>query len=459
MMNLVDRYIIRAHIGPFLFGTFTVMFLFLMQFILNNIDKLVGKGLDEWIIIQLIAFNLAWMLVLAVPMGVLFSTLMAFGSMSAAHEVTILKASGGSLVRMMAPALIVGVILSYLLFLFNDRILPDTNHKAKTLISDIQRKKPSFSLESSRFSSEIEGYTILAREVDTTGWLHDVTIYDHKTPQKLNIVSADSGFFNYLAYESKISLDLFSGEVHQMVGNEVNNYRKIEFDDYTIYMDARGFEFSRTGEDVLSRGDRELKIADMQEIVDKSVGRADELQLEIDTSLNSHLNYLSGINEESASDENRKQVITALDDSTASEAYKRVVNRLSFLQSRISSDIRQKEDYLQRAWQYEVEIQKKYAIPFACLVFVLLGCPLGVLTKGGNFGLSAAFSLGFYIVYWACLIGGEKLADRGAVSPALGMWLGNIIIAFAGIILTLRVNFESVFGPLANLFNKLLNRN
>jgi lipopolysaccharide export system permease protein len=105
--------------------------------------------------------------------------------------------------------------------------------------------------------------------------------------------------------------------------------------------------------------------------------------------------------------------------------------------------VSQKEQYAKRKRQYQVEIQKKYAIPFACLLFVFVGCPLGIITKGGNFGFSAAISLAFYIFYWACLIGGEKLADRGMLSPQLSMWLGNAIIALFGLLLTLRVNNES----------------
>ncbi len=106
--------------------------------------------------------------------------------------------------------------------------------------------------------------------------------------------------------------------------------------------------------------------------------------------------------------------------------------------------------------QYQVEIYKKYAIPFACLVFVFVGAPLGIITKGGNFGLSAGISLAFYIFYWVSLIGGEKLADRGILEPWLAMWLGNIIIGVLGIILTLRVNYESLqFLDIRNLFKKL----
>jgi len=76
-------------------------------------------------------------------------------------------------------------------------------------------------------------------------------------------------------------------------------------------------------------------------------------------------------------------------------------------------------------------------------VFVLVGCPLGIKTKGGNFGLSAAISLGFYVVYWACLIGGETLADRGLLSPIISMWLADIILGAVGIILCIDANYEN----------------
>jgi len=117
-----------------------------------------------------------------------------------------------------------------------------------------------------------------------------------------------------------------------------------------------------------------------------------------------------------------------------------------------------RNDYESRARQYEVEIQKKYAIPFACFVFLLVGCPLGVMTKGGNFGISAAISIGFYIFYWACLIGGEKLADRGMLDPALSMWLGDILVGIMGIILIVKVNNESLRIPGQSIFIKWRNK-
>src|SRR2546421_242888 len=126
-------YIIRLHIGPFLFGTSAVIFIFLLQFIFKYVNDLVGKGLTYGIIGQFILYNLAWMLVLAMPMGVLVATLMAYGKLSGNNELTIIKSSGGSAFRAMRPAIIGGAILAFALFIFNDRILPEANHKASVL--------------------------------------------------------------------------------------------------------------------------------------------------------------------------------------------------------------------------------------------------------------------------------------------------------------------------------------
>ena len=94
--------------------------------------------------------------------------------------------------------------------------------------------------------------------------------------------------------------------------------------------------------------------------------------------------------------------------------------------------------------QYMVEIHKKYAIPMACLVFVLIGVPLGIMARRGGFGTAATLSLGFFVLYYACLIGGEKLADRGFIDPWFGMWSANIIIGLMGLYLTFRTARETL---------------
>lgn len=457
---IISRYIVRNFIAPFVFGTATVVFIFLMQFIMNTLDSLVGKGLETMLIVELITYNIPWMLVLGVPMGVLFATLMTFGSMSAAHEVTIIKASGGSLIEMMRPIIILGALLSVALFWFNDNVLPNSNINAKILISDIQRKKPTFALESGQFSTQLEGYTILSRKVDSaSGIIRGITIYDMSQFQKRNIISADTGILKFTEDYKNLVLNLKNGEIHQLNLGSLDNYRIINFDKYQITIPATGFALDKSSSDFVSKGDRELNISDMQQIVDTASANKEKFLNETDTIVKKIIKaYIYGINQE-----NYNSISTnyfgrytkpvskqySISDTISQTlpidiVLNKLINKINIDKSLISGQLNQSMYFDAKIRQYQVEIYKKYAIPFACLIFVFVGAPLGIITKGGNFGLSAGISLAFYVFYWICLIGGEKLADPGIVQPWLAMWLGNIIIGILGIILTLRVNFESL---------------
>jgi Predicted permeases len=92
-----------------------------------------------------------------------------------------------------------------------------------------------------------------------------------------------------------------------------------------------------------------------------------------------------------------------------------------------------------------VEIYKKYSIPFACIVFVLIGAPLGIMARRGNMAVGGGISLVFFIIYWVFLIGGEELADRDLISPFLSMWLANFIVGGFGIYLLIRTAKEASF--------------
>lgn len=392
-----------------------------------------GKGLEPFVILQVVVLSLAWMVVLAVPMGVLFSTLMAFGGMSAAQEITIIKASGGGLVRMMLPVVLFGAAMFYSMYRFNDDILPDSNHRFKILMQDIQRKKPTFAIEAGQFSTQLEGYTILSRQVDSaTRALKGVTIYDNMRQNQMNVVSAETGEISFSQDFSKLIVVLHNGEIHQFFRQTPTDFRKITFKKHQITIDARDFAFSRSDEKVFSRGDREMRIRDMQAVVDVADSNSRNLDSIFRKQAANHLNYVA------AKD-------TGKVDTSKKTIWEHVENRISIFRASIESQSFQRGEYDAQVRKYSVEIDKKYSIPFACFVFVFIGCPLGVMSKRGNFGISAAISLGFYVLYWACLIGGEKLADRAVISPALGMWMGNIIIGGLGLVLTFRMSNES-FG-------------
>lgn len=422
-MLILPRYIVRSHIPPFLFGTSVVLFLFLMQFLLRVLDELVGKGLSAAIIVQLIAVNLAWMVVLAVPIGVLFASLMAFGKLAQTHEVTAMKASGISLIQMMTPMIVMGIVLSAAVFWFNDAVLPDANHRAKTLLMDIQRKKPTFALQAGQFSTQLEGYTILVRQLDTSqSHLRGVTIYDRRDVNRLTVLNADSGVLRFSPSYRYVLLDLYHGDIHQQSRLRRGEYRYIRFERQQVIIPAYGFLLERTHEGAVSRGDREMRIRDMKAIVRIARQRQQAQAVTITHTIEQHLDMLF--------------------DPSAPVSSSAWLERVALLSSQIGTAAYQYDEADRQARQYEVEIQKKYAIPLACLVFVLIGCPLGIRTRGGSFGISALISLGFYILYWAFLIGGEKLADRQYVAPEV-IWSANIVLGIVGVGLITTTTNES----------------
>ncbi len=468
---------------PLIFGVATVVFLFLMQFMMHNLPKLVGKGLGFAVILKAVLLSLPYMLILAVPMGFLFSMLMGFGSMSSHQEITVVKSSGISLFRMMRPVVMLGIVLTGFLFWFNNNILPETNQQQKVLMSDLKRQRPTMIFEKGQFTNEIDGFSILTQDIDTaTNRMYDITIYDYRRSSRRSVINADSGTIKLSDDFSKFIIDLDNGELHNFSLNDTSRYQKINFGNYKVYLKAYGFGNVRSSVESVSRGQREMNLGMMYDVVRKADSNRSIAIAKIDVELEKHLDLIllgkikqktevekqvSGQNilaEDSAKTRVKNSTFTRLANKTNRNNISKSENlsalqvrsredlaakRIKFLSSRISGDCSRVTQYSRTIRMYEAEIHKKYAIPFACMIFILVGCPLGIMSRKGNFGFAAGMSLVFYVIYWGCLITGEDFADRGLLDPWLGMWLGNIIISFLGILLTIRVNYESfrVFVP------------
>ncbi|MFN4990264.1 MAG: LptF/LptG family permease, partial [Ignavibacteria bacterium] len=325
---------------------------------------------------------------------------------------------------------------------FNDTILPESNHRFKILMQDIQRKKPTFAIESGRVVSQLEGYTILARKVDTvSGAMYGVTIYDNGFSTRTNVLSADTGSIKFSSDYARVIVTLLNGEVHQLQKQKRTDFRIMRFSKHVISRAARDFLFQQSDVNPGSRGDREMSIADMRAIVHETDASINVTQKRIDTLMRDH--YAEVMLAHIAGDSTGLEDIPQKTSKTDSiDIQKRVMNRLSMLRSPLESDLFQASEQQKKKKAYLVEIYKKYSIPCACLVFVFIGCPLGMMSKRGNFGISAAISLIFYVIFWACLIGGEKLADRDLISAEVGGWFGIYVTGFIGLALTFIMNNE-----------------
>ncbi|MCB0731246.1 MAG: LptF/LptG family permease [Ignavibacteriae bacterium] len=421
---ILFRYISKNLLLPFIFALFTLMSVFLLQFLMKIADKLIGKGLSFWVISKLIIYSLSWMFVLAVPMAVLVATLMAFGSMAQNNEIAIMKASGISLYKMMIPPLLGSVLIAGLLVQFNNHIYPEANHALRVLTQDISNQKPTLALVPGVFSSDIPRYSILARQIDPeTNLMKDLTIYDYSNVQDINVVTAQKGEIYFSADRRKLILNLYDGEIHTSKASDFKPYRKLKFKNHKIAMDADQFslrESSLGGR----RGDRELGAEAILTLIDsvQNLYNLDELR------------YNKRVEADYISDSSNTKYLEQRKKSMKISLY-RVEDKIRAAKNSISPILRRLDNYKKRINKYWVEVHKKYSIPFACIVFVLIGAPLGTMTRKGGLGVAAGISLGFFLVYWAFLIGGEKLSDRDLLSPFWGMWSANILLGILGIIL------------------------
>lgn len=437
---ILYRYILKAHLGPFIFSFFTIFFLFLFQFLIKALDQLVGKGLSLWIIFQLITFNLAWIVTLAAPMAVLVATLMAFGSLSSDNEITIMKASGLSLPKLMAPVLIAAVILSYLMVRFNNDVLPEANHKARILLTDISKTKPTFILEAGKFSDDIGGFKILVKKTfENNNNLEDIYISDFSNPAARNVITAEKGDISFTSDFNHIVMNLTNGEIHQLNNLDyTNKYRVVKFDKHRIIMDAKGFGFQQSGDNAFSRGDRELSSYDMNRLVDSlkksaiTIGgqlfqRAYPDILKLADFKFKDTVYKAPIGVQINKDTTSKSIVY--------DSLKMMILKIMSYRNDYNNQKVVRKEIEKQVDQFDVEIYKKYSIPFSCIVFALIGAPLGYRVRRGGFGIAAGLSLLFFLLYWASLIGGEKFADRALLSPLLGMWFANIVLGIFGLIL------------------------
>ena len=245
--------LIRSFVGPFIVTFFVSLFVLMMQFFWLYMDEMIGKGLNIWIIVQLLVYMSTTLVPLALPLSVLLSSIMTFGNMGENFELVAIKSSGISLLRFMRPLFLFIVGLSGLAFLFSNDVIPVANLKALSLLYDVRNSKPALNIRPDQFNSDIQGYSIRVGSKDKEGnIIHDVIIYDH-TDMLGNdkVVMAKEGQMIPSQDKQSLIFRLKDGWQYQE-GYErgAHNYTqtRAHFANYDKVFDLSGFNFTRANE-------------------------------------------------------------------------------------------------------------------------------------------------------------------------------------------------------------------
>jgi len=433
---IITRYIIKEHVGPFFLGLATITFAFLLNIVFRELGKFLGKGLSITVILEFFVLNMAWILALAIPMAVLISTLMAFGRMSADNEIAALKASGVHLYRLMAPALILAVLLALGMERFNNCVLPDVNHRARLLTRDISRKRPTLKLEPNVFFNEIDNYSVLVKNIKKDDQLIGVLINDHSDARYNRTIIAETGKLNFSENPEGLKFTLFNGEIHSVEKDHLENYQREMFKKREMWIDVSNLVLKRHESE--HRGDREKSASMMRQDIRDNQKTINDREDRIRKVVRNHLRSVFPNFVQDSSDSYIPASLTKPGAQTPKI-------RIEKMRQQIESSLRTIEQTKRSNSQLSVEIEKKYSIPVACIVFILIGAPLGIMARQGGLAVGGGLSLVFFLIYWSFLIGGEQLADRRIIGPVAAMWAPNIVVGIAGLYLVIHSVREATF--------------
>jgi lipopolysaccharide export system permease protein len=454
-VRILSRYILQQHLPPLGFALAALTCAMLVNQVAKQFGNLVGKGLAWGVILEVFALTVPFIVAMTLPMAVLVAVLYAFSHLAADNEITAMKASGVSVGRLLVPVLGGATLVGTIALAWNDQVLPRSNHRLKTLLTDITRKRPTFQLKEQVINEVVSGQFFLraARIDPASNKLKDVTIYDLQDAERRRIITADSGRMAYTPGGTDLYLTLLDGEIQEVKRTEPAQFNRTFYGTNRIRVAGIGNTWERTESDTY-RSDREMTICSMDQVVVQA--RRDIVRARTDAraAVVNDLRRLLQLTPPPAAIEPEPPL-----GATAPGLYCRVLARVAgwlrpaeaqaqappraapppqgggpVLTAGATVGVEQRiRAARQRAAIYQVEIHKKLAISAACVIFALLGVPLAIRFPRGGVGLVIGTSLAVFSVYYVGLIGGEELGDRLVVSPFLAMWTPNLIFTAAGL--------------------------
>ena len=281
-MRILTRYVLKEHVGPLVFALSALTTLLLLNQVAKQFGNLVGKGLSWWVIGEFFALTLPFIVAMTLPMAVLVAVLYAFSRLSAENEVTALRASGVSMMSLVRPVLIAGVLVALANLLFNDQVLPRANHRLRSLQTDIARKKPTFALRAQVINEVMPGRLFLraGRLDEASNGMREVTIFNFDDPTRRKSIYADSGTMGLTPDQRDLVLTLHNGYMQQIPQTNTGELQRLYFVTDLVRVRNVGNKFEETSKDAY-KSEREMSVCEMDSMYQKARHEEDVARAEL----------------------------------------------------------------------------------------------------------------------------------------------------------------------------------
>jgi len=473
--------VIKSFIGPLILTFFFVIFVLLMQFLWKYIDDLIGKGLEFSIIGEFLLYTSASLVPLAMPLAVLLASLMTFGNLAENLELLAFKSSGISLVRIMAPVIVISAVISVGAFFFSNNVMPVTNLKMRSLLYDIQQQRPEMTIKPGIFDNTMEGYSIRIGDKDSrTSLLKDILIFDHTEKHgNVRVTIADSGYMKMSADEKHLLLTLYNGRSYFELQKQKQDERHIKsyplrrdrFTQQEMIIEMTGFGLNRSDEKLFRNSYSMLNLSQLHHFDDSLTTEIDGILNKFENTINQSLTAKSkGIllkksvlqldSVKSAKDPEEFQIQKLHVDSVFVELNKlkrrraltQAINFARNNKSVTTSNTGTADWKWSRLRRYQIEIQRKFTLSILCLIFFFIGAPLGAIIRKGGLGMPVIVSVLFFLIYYVIAMTGEKFVRESILPPFAGMWIATFILVPVSIWLTYKAANDSVIMNIETYF-------
>lgn len=453
-MKKLHIFMLKSFIGPFVATFFISMFVLIMQFLWRMIDDLVGKGLDFSVIAELLFYVAITLVPMALPLAILLSSIMTFGSLGEHYELIALKSAGISLYRIMKPLIFLIVLLTVLAFVFSNNVMPVANLKMYSFLYDIRRQKPEMSFKEGIFTNDLEGYSIKIDRIDkSSGMMYNMLIYTHKEGTgNYEVTKADSGMMISDLDRNVMRLVLFNGHTYTDEGmrdaksRKTFPFRKLQFDRQMVTIDLPGTDLKRTDENSFRSASAMMNLKQLADTIDsarkslnqRKAGDAKRLlATNFQKSKNTNPRQDSVLVEKSRgifSDPD--SLYRSMDVEEQRQAMDYAVQYAREVKQKSQDDMFYYVGRQEGIIKNQLEWNRKFSLSFACFIFFFIGAPLGAIIRKGGLGMPVVVSVLLFIIYYIIDMMGVRSAKEAVISPEMGAWVSAFILLPLGAILT-----------------------
>jgi lipopolysaccharide export system permease protein len=458
----LDKLIIKAFVGPFIATFFITLLVLVMQFFWLYIDDFVGKGLGIDIVLKFIWYQSAVLIPLALPLAILLSSLMTFGSLGESFELVAIKSAGISLLRFMRPLFIISLFVCGIAFLFSNYIIPVAFLKSRTLLTDIVYAKPALDIKEGVFFDRINGFAIkIGKKEENDSIIRDVIVYEQSNPLQDNFIIAKSGIMRVTDDKRYLEFNLRDGWRYEErgdnnSGNEKTDYVRLGFKEYKKEFDLSSFQFVMTPDSVNKNSERVYSMRQLNKAIDSLKKENNRVRKLMDDAVNTaafkFTKYIDSTTGKKPVMDSLFKAAKSLDklipDSAKYAIHSEALSQINSLSSATINravTMKDKEKILRR---HKIEWHRKIVLSMACLILFMIGAPLGSIIRKGGLGTPLIAAISFFMVFYFSTTVGEKFAKENTLTPFAGMWLAAFILVPIGLFLTYKAMRDS------QLFNK-----